>query len=217
MTIRPSTLRYRHGEHLSGGAQYMSFNFVDDLEAYWTNSKCERPFACRGTGSTEPAVFLRPHEWIFAPSKEALVSAVTRWDTFQVVPRWCDLLAEELEVLDEMDAERAARRLAKMTCGTWSPAEEQAFLRRSEEQARTVVSGYWRLMNLPFGLSHFDWLSELAPYVDDPNLDPNSVSLQYKRITFDDWSLHQTQDGVFFMTDAEVREEISSWRHCGST
>lgn len=102
LIVRPAALRYDQGESLPGGAQFMKFDRVDELEAYWARSKGERPYACCGTGATEPALFLDSREWIFAPTREALVAAVTRWEEFGILPRWYDLLAEEWEAHDEI-------------------------------------------------------------------------------------------------------------------
>ena len=33
-----------------------------------------------------------------------------------------------------------------------------------------------------------------------------------KRGTFDDWKLHQTQDGVQFLVGGEVDDDIAYWR-----
>lgn len=33
-----------------------------------------------------------------------------------------------------------------------------------------------------------------------------------KQITFDDWKLHQTQDGVQFLVGGEVDDDIAYWR-----
>jgi hypothetical protein len=85
LIVRPAALRYDQGESLPGGAQFMKFDRVDELEAYWARSKGERPYACCGTGATEPALFLDSREWIFAPTREALVAAVTRWEEFGIL------------------------------------------------------------------------------------------------------------------------------------
>ena len=127
LIVRPAALRYDQGESLPGGAQFVKFNQVDELAAYWARSKGERPYACCGTGATEPALFLDSREWIFAPTKEALVAAVTRWEEFGILPRWYDLLAEESEAHDEIEAKRSASRHRRVFNDQWSTADESAF------------------------------------------------------------------------------------------
>ena len=210
--VRPAALRYDQGESLPGGALFMKFNQFDELEAFWASSKGERPYACCGTGATKPALFLDSREWIFAPTKEALVAAVTRWEEFGILPRWYDLLAEEWEAHNEIETKRLANRHRRIMNGRWSTADESAFIERSEELSKNASAGYWRVTRLPCGLSHFDWFSELAILPKDPDLDVDAVSLVMKRVTFDDWKLHQTQDSVQFLVGDEVDEDIAYWR-----
>ncbi len=212
LIVRPAALRYDQGESLPGGAQFVKFNQVDELAAYWARSKGERPYACCGTGATEPALFLDSREWIFAPTKEALVAAVTRWEEFGILPRWYDLLAEESEAHDEIEAKRSASRHRRVFNDQWSTADESAFVERTENLARSASAGYWRITRLPCDLSHFDWFSEQAILPIDPNLGSDAVSLVMKRVTFDDWKLHQTQDGVQFLVGGEVDDDIAYWR-----
>ena len=178
LIVRPASLSYDQGENLPGGAQFMKFNRVNELEAYWAMSKVERPYACCGTGSTEPALFLNYHEWIFAPTKEALVAAVTRWEEFGILPRWYDPFSEELEAQDEIEAKRLANRHRRIMNKQWSTADESAFKERSEKLAASASAGYWRITQLPCNLSHFDWFSEQANLPIDPNLDTEAVSWQ---------------------------------------
>lgn len=212
LIVRPAALRYDQGEYLPGGAQFMKFDRVDELETYWAKSKGDRPYACCGTGASRPALFLDSREWIFAPTREALVAAVTRWDEFGIRPRWYDLLAEEWETHEDIEAKRLASRRRQVASDQWSAADESAFVERSEKLAASAYAGYWRITRLPCELSHFDWFSEQACLPIDPNLDIESVSLAMKRATFDDWKLHQTQDGVQFLVGREVDDDIAYWR-----
>jgi hypothetical protein len=212
LIVRPAALRYDQGESLPGGAQFMKFDRVDELETYWARSKGERPYACCGTGATEPALFLDSREWIFAPTREALVAAVTRWEEFGILPRWYDLLAEEWEAHDEIEAKRLASRHRRVANNQWSAADESAFVERSEKLATSASAGYWRITRLPCDLSHFDWFSEQANLPIDPNLGVEAATLAMKQVTFDDWKLHQTQDGVQFLVGGEVDDDIAYWR-----
>lgn len=212
LIVRPAALSYDQGESLPGGAQFMKFNRVRDLEAYWAVSKGERPYACCGTGATEPALFLHRHEWIFAPTKEALVAAVTRWEEFGILPRWYDLFSEEWEAHDEIDAKRLASRHRRVMNQQWSAKDESAFNERTEKLGASASAGYWRITRLPCNLSHFDWFSEQANLPIDPDLEIDAVSMAMKRGTFDDWKLHQTQDGVQFLVGGEVDDDIAYWQ-----
>lgn len=189
----------------------MRFDNLDELRAYWAESKVQYPYAGCGTGSTDPPLFLSPHEWIFSPSKEALVSAVTRWDDFGIIPRWCDPFENEWKVHDKIERRRLARRNENVFQGRGARADENTFNTRPQELSEDALVGYWRITRLPCGLSHFDWFSELASVPNDPTLATEVVASIMKLITFDDWWRHQTQDGVQFLVGSEIEADIEFW------
>jgi hypothetical protein len=80
---------------------------------------------------------------------------------------------------------------------------------RSEKEPETVLKGYWRIANLPCGLTHFDWFSEHARVPADPGLALEEVAATMRRLTYEDWKRHQTQDGVAFLHSTEVDEDIT--------
>lgn len=211
IVARPADLRYDHGESLPGGAQFARLDTLEALRSHWEMTRAERPYACCGTGANSPAYFLRPKEWVFAPTVEALVAAVTRWDEFGIAPRWYDAWSDESEVHDDFAARRAARRSRRIAEGRWSGPDEIAYRLRSEKEAEVLMRGHWRLANLPCGLTHFDWLSEHAKAPSDPALNVEEVAATFRRLTYVDWKDHQTQDDVFFMFDTNVDDEIAHW------
>ena len=80
----PHQLRYDHEEVLAGGAQFCRFDALEQLKSYWARQRTAMRYACVGTGFMDPARFLEPHEWVFSPSKEALVAYFSSsWTPFQ--------------------------------------------------------------------------------------------------------------------------------------
>lgn len=206
---RPADLRYDHGETLPGGAQFVRLDSVDALRDHWSEIRDERPYACCGTGADSPPLFLEPTEWIFAPTIDALVSAVTRWHEFGITPRWYDALSDESEVHDEIAQKRIDRRKRRIAEGRWSGADEIAFIARSEKEPATVLKGYWRIANLPCGLTHFDWFSEHARVPTNPELAVEVVSATMRHLTYEDWKRYQAQDGVAFLHSTEIDDDIA--------
>lgn len=207
----PRELRYDHEEVLAGGAQFFRFDTLDALKAYWARERGSMRFACVGTGYSAPARFLETHEWIFSPSKEALVAAVVRWDEFGIVPRWYDSMSDERSVGQEFKRRRTARRDLRMALGSWSQQDEAAYVKNSQQGRGRGRHGHWRLDKLPCNLTHFDWFSEHARFPDDPELPKEHVELVLQRKTFDDWREHQPLSDAQMMDASGVDEEISYW------
>ena len=216
VVARPSELRYDQGKILASGAQFVTLESLTSLKNHWSRIRSTRPFAACGSGSNSRALFLRKHEWIFAPTPEALVAAVTRWDEFHVAPRWYYRMAEELYIHRDFQSRRDARRIERLTEGEWSTNDQNAYEENSSHGKSTFPGGFWRLSNLPCGLSHFDWFSEYARPPTDPSLPKNEVDLLLRRMTFDDWRLYQTQDDVHFVDGTGMDQEIAFWEGAAS-
>lgn len=208
----PSELRYDNGEILAGGAQFFRFDTLEHLKSYWASERAAMRYACVGTGFMVPARFLEPHEWIFSPSKEALVAAVARWNDFRIVPRWYDLMSDEMSVRHGLQRRRATHRILRMSLGTWAPQDEAAYASNSQQGRGLGRPGFWRLDNLPCGLTHFDWFSEHAHFPDDPELPRERVLVSLQRATFDDWKEQKQLNDVEMMDETGVDEDIAYWK-----
>jgi hypothetical protein len=207
----PCELMYDHEEVLEGGAQFCRFETLDGLKSYWASARAHMRFACVGTGSKCPARLLERHEWVFSPSKEALIAAVARWDEFKITVRWYDAMSDERSVGMQLQQTRESRRNRRLALGTWSPQDEAAYASNCGPGRRTVRKGFWRIANLPCSLTHFDWFSEYASMPDDPELPKEKVVALLRRKTFDDWKEHQTLDDVHLMDAADVDAEVTYW------
>lgn len=209
--VRPAELQYDQWEVLAGGAQFARLDTLEELKQAWTELRRGKPFVCCGTGACNPTMFLRPHEWIFAPTKESLISAITRWDEFGILPIWYDSISVEGDIHDEIEASRVARRNRLIRVGRWGVADEAAFMARTSKSDELVVRGFWMLSNLPCQLSHYDWFSEHAEIPDDANLDRSAVDAMMRIITYDDWKKFRPLDDVMILEGEEVGGEIEHW------
>lgn len=207
----PGELMYDHEEVLQGGAQFCRFELLSDLKAYWAIRRSDMRYACVGTGYTTPARFLGTHDWVFAPTKEALIAAVTRWDEFKIAVRWYDAMSDEHSVRVELQQRREMRRSIRIALGTWTVQDEAAYASNCGPTRRSHRKGFWRLANLPCSLTHFDWFSEYAKMPEDPELPKEKVRVLLQRRTFDDWSKHQTLGDIHVIDAAGVDEDIAYW------
>ncbi|MEX3983636.1 hypothetical protein AB4Y45_32160 [Paraburkholderia sp. EG287A] len=154
---------------LEGGAVFVRLTTPDALEAFWLKHRATLPYAATGCAHYGPEPFLREHEWVFAPSKSALVKAFTRWDAIGIACEWYDWAADR-------------------------PAEHaDFFVDLSEEEARgrtpANYRGWWKLRNLPLGLKDLEWFEsfEIDTEVIDPSLGLDEVARKLQELTFDVW------------------------------
>jgi hypothetical protein len=207
----PSELRYDHDEILPGGAQFCRLGTLEHLKSYWQHQRINMRYACVGTGYQDPARFLETHEWIFSPSKEALVAAVVRWQEFRIAARWYDMMSDESPIRHHLQSRRVVRRDIRMALNTWSARDEAAYIANSQQGRGRGRHGFWRLANLPCALTHFDWFSEYARFPDDPELPKEHVEALLQRTTFDDWKAHQTLSDVEMLDTVGIDETIAYW------
>ena len=80
------------------------------------------------------------------------------------------------------------------------------------EREQDRVLRFWRLANLPCGLTHFDWFSEQTKVPEERDLEAEVVKTLLQRLTFEDWKRHSTQDDVAFFFGGEVDIEIAEWQ-----
>lgn len=209
--LRPADLQYDQWEVLPSGAQFARLDTLDELRRAWAEMRGTKPYACCGTGACNPAMFLRSHEWVFAPTKNSLISAITRWDEFGISPSWYGSTSVEDDAHDDIEASRVARRNRLMKLGRWGIADEAAFRTRTSKSDELIVRGFWMLTNLPFGLSHYDWFSEHATIPDDANLNNAAVDSAMRIITYDDWKKYCPMDDVMIFEGEEVAGEVEYW------
>ncbi|WP_394540120.1 hypothetical protein PRJ39_06075 [Lysobacter enzymogenes] len=114
----------------------------------------ERPYAATGTGEEGDLTFLRPGEWVFAPFKEALIAAVTRWDQIGIKTRWYEWRADQSAVpsYDDFVRDHQEREaLFQSNRMTLFEARDHVLY------TPATLTGYWLLENLPNGMSMADW------------------------------------------------------------
>ncbi len=193
---------------LPGGAFRVMLPTLAQLEAFWNANRESFAFAAEGLLADRGQEFMHEYEWIFAPSTQALVKAVYRWDEWGIRPIWYDwATAEPLEheaFFGELDEVRATRTAE----GSWTADEEAGFRSRTPETYR----GWWKLHNLP-ALDDMGWFDEHHVEITDPAASLAEVAAKLQDATF--WT-HKRWQGlweIYFHTAEEVGETIASLRN----
>lgn len=168
-----------------------SFEKLEDLEVFWLANRF--PFACESAESQ--AVFLRPGEWVFGPSKAAVVKTAMRWDEWGIRCEYQNYGNDEF--IDGWLADLTIDRSKRIANGTWTEGDELKYTRRSSKR----FPGCWRLTNLPNGLDAEDWLTNdfnVEGTLDDPRTPIGQVVTALQEATFDDWGEHNSQVLSFY-------------------
>lgn len=144
----------------------------------------ERPYAATGTGEQSDLTFLRPGEWVFAPFKEALIAAVTRWDQIGIKTRWYNWRADTnaSPSYDNFVREHQGREALFQTDGmTLFEARDHVIYTPS------TFTGYWLLEDLPNGMSMMDWFGPRCRHFIKRDATVREAKCIMQETTFDHW------------------------------
>jgi hypothetical protein len=211
-TILPIDIERPERVLLEDGTMFVRLPTPDELETFWTEHKEQFPFAADGAPDNGKPVFLDHDEWIFGPSKAAVVKAALRWQAYGIACELYNWAQDEPASHAEWFAIRDADRRVDMKDGRWSSDDEARYqadcLRRTPETYR----GWWRLTNLPDDYCADEWFAfgTSHPELNDPGMPIAEVEERLQIQTFDDW---QTKDvEVRFHEGDSIRRWINVWR-----
>lgn len=165
------------------------------------------PFAAQGNCPGKRPLYLRPHEWIFAPTRPKLVEAVLRWKEVGIKPIWYDWKKQNPEEYFYYFRERDATRIFRINNASWSQQDEENYLKAIASKNLDNFTGWWRLANLPYNQSHETWFSGLFDEPSDPGESIEAVNTLFQYQTFVDWK-YQCIDEVIFMDAPDVEAEL---------
>lgn len=193
---------------LPGGAVFVRLRTLVELERFWAENGEHFPFAAQGILYGQRQAFLNEYEWVFAPSKAAVVSTALRWEQFGIECRWFDWADSNPDDHTRYFADRESYRARRIEAGTWSADDEAEFSTRTPENYR----GYWVLDGLPEGFTFADWF---GPFQDteiiDPSLSVADATQRMQEFTFDDWGNDGEGEIEFLSADAVARQ-IAYWQ-----
>ena len=207
----PIDIGYCHGQQLTNGAHFAVLQTFEELESHWKAIRRSMPFVAQGTCPGPRPLYLRPLEWIFAPTRPKLVQAVMRWDEIGIKPVWYDWRSEKPEEYEHHFYERETSRRHRIEEGTWSDSDERKYCSIAKRKNRENHHGWWRLTNLPYGQSHETWFSGLLDEPSDPTQSLEDINRIFQFHTYTDWQ-YQSIDDVIFLDAFEMEEELDYWR-----
>lgn len=164
----PIDLRYAHGQELPNGAHFAVLKTPLALKRHWASIGHSMPFAAHGNCPGDRPRYLHPNEWIFAPTRPALVEAALRWTTIGIKPVWYDWRTQNPEEYAYFFRERERFRQHRILHGNWTPADEEGYLAQVRRKNPENFRGWWRLTNLPYNHTHETWFSGLLDEPFDP-------------------------------------------------
>lgn len=182
----PVSVELPRGKPLWGDALFFRPESERDEAELLRKQLSERPFAATGTGEKVDLSFLRPGEWVFAPFKEALIAAVTRWDQIGIKTRWYNwqLDANASPSYDDFVREHQWREaLFESNRLTLFEARDHVIYTPS------TFTGYWLLENLPNGVSMMDWFGPRYRHCINREATVREAECIMQEATFDQWRL----------------------------
>ncbi|WP_031372155.1 hypothetical protein [Lysobacter antibioticus] len=179
------------------------------LEQFWATQRDMRPFAAKGVGCSAGQRFLNEYEWVFAPTKAALVAAFTRWDQIGISVRWYDWKDDTNAVVshEKFFHDFEARRERRIAEGDWTLQDEVDHLEYSPDR----YTGEWIIENLPDQTDMGDWFGLGFRSIIDHSLPASEVVRIMQERTFDHWIDIDTYD-IEVRDVATMDEEIEYWR-----
>ncbi|ALN78548.1 hypothetical protein [Lysobacter antibioticus] len=208
-SLLPVQVPLPENQPLAGNAVFVRLPTLAALEQFWATQRDIRPFAAKGVGCSSGQRFLNEYEWVFAPTKAALVAAFTRWDQIGIDVRWYDWKGDvnadisHEEFFHNFEANRE-RRIAE---DDWTLQDEVDHLEYSPER----YTGEWIIENLPNQADMDDWFGLGFRSIIDHSLPTSEVTRIMQERTFDDWVDMDTYD-IEVRGLAAMDEEIEYWQ-----
>jgi hypothetical protein len=206
----PIDLVLPENQALAGDAIFVRLPTLPALEQCWAEQRHIRPFAAKGVGGCISGQrFLNGYEWVFAPTKAALVATFTRWDEIGISVRWYDWKDDANAEIshEEFFRDYESNRNRRMAEGEWTLQDEVDHLEYSPER----YTGEWIIENLPGQTDMGDWFALGFRSIIDPSLPIAVVTRLMQERTFDDWTEMDTYD-IEVRDVTGMDEEIEYWR-----
>ncbi|MBL0122924.1 MAG: hypothetical protein IPP88_09385 [Betaproteobacteria bacterium] len=205
---RPIDIPLERGVLLPGGAIFVHLPTLDKWDAFWREHRKSFNFACQGYEGKGDPIFLNPYDWVFAPSKDALVKTVLRWDEIGFTCKWFDWARENPADWKFALADTASYIAERKNKNLWTAVDET-----SHQQSAVACGGNWELIAPERCVIDYD---ELFNCVDnfmsnDPNLPSAQAEFMVQEGIFD-YLLDAAPWEIQFYDEASLDEEIAYWK-----
>jgi hypothetical protein len=205
--MKPIQIPLLEGVPLEGGAMFVRLRTPGELEQFWIANRGTLLYSAEGGETAEGNDYLGDNEWVFAPTKAAVVKTVMRWNDLGVICEWYDWTTRNPDSRANYFAEREWYRGSKKKKGQWTATDEEEYQKRSSK----TYTGWWRLANLPMETAWEDWLSGYEEEVADKDLPMEQVATMLQEQTFDHCGYPMGIE-VEFRDAKEIEEYIAFWK-----
>ena len=208
-SLLPVHIPLLENQSLAANAIFVRLPTLAALEQCWATQRRARPFAAKGISSASGQRFLNDLEWVFAPTKAALIASFTRWEQAGICVRWYDWKADGKANPShaEFFKNYGESRDALIARGEWTLQDEVDHLEYSPER----YTGEWVVENLPGQARMGDWFGPGFRSLIDRTFSIPEVTRIMQERTFDHWCRKATYD-IQVLDSAAVDEEIECWR-----
>ncbi|WP_448090244.1 hypothetical protein [Pseudomonas azerbaijanoccidentalis] len=198
---------------LEDGTFFVRLRTLNDLEEFWSTYKDKFAFACEGKSSEKPR-FLNEYEWVFGPTKAAVVCTVLRWGKSGIGCEFYDWAKHDPLMHELFFLDRNADRDFMIKKGVWSEKDEMDFHNDCARRSSETYRGWWRFCNVPNGYSANEWLNggQCHEELIDPNMDPMEAATTLQEQIFDDWRQSDFWE-LESHTGESINEIISYWKN----
>lgn len=173
---------------LEDGTFFVRLRTLDELDEFWCEHRQKFAFACEGKVSNKPTL-LHEYEWVFGPTKAAVVSTVLRWGQSGIGCEFYDWAKHNSQMHELFFLDRDAERDSMIEKGIWSVKDEANFRADCARRSAETYRGWWRFCNLPDGYSSNEWLNDDQGHEElfDPHMAYQEVVTTLQEQTFDNW------------------------------
>ncbi len=198
---------------LEHGAFFVRLRTLDELEEFWSTYQDEFAFACEGKSSERPK-FLKEYDWVFGPTKAAVISTVLRWGKSDIGCEFYDWVKNDPLMHEMFFLDRDADRDFMIKKGVWTEKEEIDFCTDCALRSSRTYRGWWRFSNVPDGYSASEWLNGGQSHQEliDPHMDPLVAATILQEQVFDDWRQSDFWEVESHNVES-INEIISYWKN----
>lgn len=133
---------------LDNGTMFVTLRTLDELETFWKANRDTFSYAAQGIEIDGEPTFLNDYEWVFGPSKAAVIQTVCRWNQLGVDADWLEdaewFTQWPAELIDTaLTADAQSTVLAERLFDDWKDSFTEE-VECHDERSLDAEIDYWR-------------------------------------------------------------------------
>lgn len=207
--LDPVNIELPEGELLPNGTMSINLLTLEALEAFWTANSSRFPYSCEGLDIGPNPMFMRPYQWVFGPSKAAVIETVLRLGKSRISVEFYNWKEQSPADWNEFFVSFADARKRGIKEGDWSAADEAVW----EAKTRDTYHGWWRFDDVPDGMDVNTWFDAFSDAVElwDPEMPIEAVTTQLCEDTFEEWAIQELWE-LKTHTSTSIEEDLAYWK-----